>query len=95
MKADGWPSFPTSLTVIPRGSGNPQGGVDGKTTPTNIPLSLDGRGIKGEGERVFDTGIRGRQRSDSQGGSVIPRGSGDPQGGRNTVIADLIRNPEG
>ena len=27
-----------------------QGGAYNKTTPTALPLSLDGRGIKGEGE---------------------------------------------
>ena len=44
------PVIPTSLIVIPAQAGNHRPWGNNKTTPTIIPLSLDGRGIKGEGD---------------------------------------------
>ena len=53
---------PTPQPVILASRQYPQGGgvtQVSKTTQTTFPISLDGRGIKGEGVPVLDTGSRG------------------------------------
>ena len=62
----------------------PQGGATTiQHQPTN-PLSLDGRGIKGEGDsKTVPPHRHSRAGGKPQGGCVV------------AVIADLIRNPEG
>ena len=98
-------------TVIPRGSGNPQGGDDSKTTPTILPSPLMGEESKVRvnqcltlrSEGVNDALHRHSGLDPESTGrrhcTVIPRGSGPFIGTRMmnlpTVILDLIQNPQG
>ena len=100
---------PNPCQPQPRHTGFKAGQQQDKTTD-RIPLSLDGRGIKGEGEtrqshhRVIPSKARNLKTPPHMNlRPVILALRQYPQGGDtprvipaiSTVIADLIRNPEG
>ena len=53
--------IPVSLTVILALRQYPQGRATTRQHNRQNPLSLDGRGIKGEGDPALDTGLEGEQ----------------------------------